>query len=350
MVANATDNNLASLGEAHLYTYREPQVVRTPQQDGSQHAQPTKPHCEEDFRCKRIWDCQTCHSNRVREYRGRIRERLKRYPGTRRLAITIKPSSTLLAGHSPQEVIPILLDSVSYLFRKRSQHRRRDYPHGLGMIDYAAFYPHFLNDSGESYPHLHGILAVSQPFDYGEFVDTVRSECVDIFPTEPDEAGEEWPTYMIHEFLETSKKCKDLSTLNRGMALYFYGRSLLRATRKSRCQSPTINQVNEDSRWGEIVNQAATLSPPTIIPELLTLSCERLNRICTIATLMKAASVYHRGERFTVPTRRLAGIIGRSESQVREDLRELESIGIIRKLAASHGKPTEYVYEESHRR
>lgn len=350
MVANATDNDLASLGEAHLYTYREPQVVRTPQQDGSPHTHTTKPHCEEDFRCKRIWDCQACHTKRVREYRGRIRERLKRYPGTQRLAITIKPRSTLLAGHSPQEVMPILLDSVSYLFRKRSQHRRRVHQQGLAMIEYAAFYPHFLDDKGNSYPHLHGILAVSKPFDYGEFVDTVKSECVDIFPTEPDEAGVKWRNYMIHEFLETSKKSKNLSTLDRGMALYFSGRSLLRATKESRCQSPTINQVNEDSRWGQIANLAATLSPPTIIGELLTLSSERLNRICTIAKLLKAASVYDRGEGFTVPTRRLAGIIGKSESQVREDLRELESIGIIRKLAASHGKPTEYVYEESHRR
>lgn len=348
MVANATDNDLASLGEAHLYTYREPQVVRTPQQDGSQHAQPTKPHCEEDFRCKRIWDCQTCHSNRVRKYRGRIWEQLKDYPNTQRLAITIKPSSTLLAGHTHQGAMLILLDSVSHLFRKRSQQRRRVHQQGLAMIEYAAFYPHFLDDNGSSYPHLHGILAVSQPFDYGEFVDTVRSECVDIFPTEPDEAGEEWPTYMIREFLETSKKSKDLTTLNRGMALYFYGRSLLRATRKSRCQLPTIKQVDEDSRWSWIVDLAATLSPPTIIGELLTLSSERLGRICTIAKLMKAASVHECGEGFTVPTRRLAGIIGKSESQVREDLRELESIGIIRKLAASHGKPTEYVYEESH--
>jgi hypothetical protein len=204
------------------------------------------------------------------------------------------------------------------------------------------------DDNGQSYPHLHGILAVSGQFVYDDFLEAMDSESVEVFPTQPDVAGHGWRNYMVHEFLDTNPGHRELSTVSPGMALYFYGRCLLRETRENRQQKPRQKQTEEDSRWSQIASLAAVLSPPKRIDDTLTTCEPRLVRLNAIATLLKAASVYDHGERFTVPTSRLAGMVGQSQSQVRQDLSLLESVGIIRKLPATRGKPAEYVYEESY--
>lgn len=348
MVANV-NNNLASEIGTHPYTIRESPVVRTPlmHEDG----QPLfgqRPVCTQRNRCRRIWSCQTCHSIRARRYRHRIWEqRLPRYPDTQCLAVTITPTQSLLSSADP-EVMGELFRSVSQLYKLRSQHRRRAKPRGLALIEYAAFYPHLLRDDGSSYPHLHGILAVSPQFNYVDFLDAMNSQTVKVHPTEPDKAGEGWKNYMVHEFLDTNAQSKDLATVDTGMALHFWRRCLLRETRENRFQLPCQKQTDEDLRWGQIMSLADTLQASSLVSEVLTLSDDRRERLMTIAKLLKAASIYQNGECFTVPTRRLSHIIDESESQIRQDLSLLESIGLIRKVATSRGKPTEYKYEESH--
>lgn len=241
-----------------------------------------------------------------------------------------------------------LFRSVSQLYKLRSQHRRRVQPRGLAFIEYAAFYPHLLRDDGSSYPHLHGILAVSPKFDYVDFLGAMESQAVEVHPTEPVEAGEGWKNYIVSEFLETSPRSNDLATVSPGMALHFWRRCLLRETRENRFQLPSQKQTDEDLRWGQIMSLADTLQPSSLVSEVLTLSDERRARLATIAKLLRAASIYQDSECFTVPTRRLSHIIDESESQIRKDLSLLESIGLIRKIATSRGRPTEYKYEESH--